>query len=388
MNAIGPFDAGYRQLFLPIAVIRHAITVSGSRLLRILLHTILCASALIGIAGCSGMSDFVKDNSATRMITGASEIERRQQVLLSDRMVLRAREYEKDGEIYEALLCWQILGILNPADRDYTDRYHRLRLKSQQLANRHFESGVLLFKKRAYQSARQEFIRALRYNPDHAEALEYLKNKMTFEIIQHYQIQPEDSLAGIAKTFYQDPNKYYLIAVYNNLDLKQKLSAGNYLKLPVLEPGLTKPTVDITGELARARKLFLNQDYQEALRRTNRILKLDPSNGGAEELKNAALYQIAERFRKQDNYVESLKTLKKLDPQTKGVRKDIAEVKKLLEKQAEENYRLGVNYFVNERFNQAIESWQLTLIQNPQHPKARQDIEKARRLLNKLEEMD
>ena len=37
---------------------------------------------------------------------------------------------------------------------------------------------------------------------------------------------------------------------------------------------------------------------------------------------------------------------------------------------------------------QAIESWEKTLLQNARHPKARQDIEKARRLLKKLKEVD
>jgi tetratricopeptide (TPR) repeat protein len=322
------------------------------------------------------------------MITGASEKERRQKILLSDRLQLRAREYEKSGEIYEALLCWQILTILNPSDREYMDKFQRLRLESRQRANRYFESGVLYFKKKEYQSARKEFLSALRYNPDHIESLEYLKSKMSTEIFQLYQIRKQDSLRQISKAFYQDPNKDVLIAIYNDLDPKQELVVGNYLRLPALEPGLTRPTIDVTSELDKARNLFLNRDYESAVRRTDLILRIDPSNGKAAELKNAALYQIAETYRKLQNYVETLKTLKKLDPRYKGVKKDIEEVIILLRQQAEENYRLGVNFFVNEEFNKAIERWQDTLKQNPQHPKARQDIEKARRLLKKLDEVD
>ena len=124
------------------------------------------------------------------------------------------------------------------------------------------------------------------------------------------------------------------------------------------------------------------------LKNTSDILRIDPSNIEAAELKNAALYQIADRMRQQHNYLESLATLEKMDPRYKGVQKDIAEVKVLLKQQAEENYRIGVNFFVNEQIKKAIESWEKTLIQNPQHPKARQDIEKARRLLKKLKEVD
>jgi tetratricopeptide (TPR) repeat protein len=158
--------------------------------------------------------------------------------------------------------------------------------------------------------------------------------------------------------------------------------------LPTLEFGLSTPLVDITRELKKAGKLFLKQEYEKVLTGTAKILRIDPSNSEAVELKNAALYQIAERYRQERKYLESLATLKKLDPRYKGVQKDIAEVKRLLEKEAEKNYRIGVNYFVNEQIVEAIESWKKTLVQNPQHPKARQNIEKARNLLNKLKEVD
>jgi len=367
---------------------RHPLATYRNRFLRSLIIAALYSALLFYNVGCSGMSNFLQENQATRMITGESEKERRSNILLSDRLQLRAKEYENDGEIYGALLCWQVLSILNPADQDFADKFHRLKYESRLLADQHFAKGVVFFKENAYQSARQEFLSALRYNPDHAEALVYLKNKITFKITSLYQIQTGDSLVNIAKNIYRDPNKYYLIAVYNNLDPNQPLVAGKYLKLPTLEQGLAMPLVDITRELKTARALFLNQEYEKVLQRTAKVLKIDPSNTEAAELKNAARYQIAERFRKQHNYLESLKTLKKLDPRYKGVQKDIAEVKVLLKQQAEENYRIGVNYFVHEQFNDAIESWQKTLIQNPQHPKARQDIEKARRLLKKLKEVD
>ena len=334
------------------------------------------------------MPDYIENNAATRMITGATEKERRQNVLLSDRLQLRAREYEKSGELQGALLCWQILSILNPEDQDYSDKFNRLLYESQLLAGQHFDRGLKYFRKNKPESARQEFLTALRYNPDHAESLNYLKHQMSSPAIRLYRIKKGDSLVNIANKIYRDPNKYYLIAVFNDLDVNQQLKIGKELKLPVLAYNLTDPLVDSDGELKKARNQFLNQEYEKVLQSTARILKIDASNTEAAELKNAALYQIAERHRKQQNYLESLETLKKLNPRYKGVQKDITEVKALLKKQAEENYRIGVSYFINDEFDKAIESWEKTLRQNPQHPKARQDIEKARNLLNKLKEVE
>jgi len=334
------------------------------------------------------MSNYLHENSATKLITGATEKERRQKILLSDRLQLRASEYENNGELPSALLCWQILSILNPADREYANKFNRLSYESHLLADQHFEKGMKFFNKKAYKSARREFLSALRYNPDHTDALKYLKEKMNFQINSLYQIQESDSLVSIAQNIYHDPNKYYLIAVYNDLDLNLKLITGNSLKLPSLEPDLNMPLADISGQLKTAKKLFLNQEYALVLKNTSDILMIDPSNIEAAELKNTALYQIADRLRQQHKYLESLATLEKMDLRYKGVQKDIAEVKVLLQQQAEENYRIGVNFFVNEQIKKAIESWEKTLNQNPRHPKARQDIEKARRLLKKLKEVD
>ena len=360
---------------------------SGYPSLRHLILGILYLILLSQIVGCTGMSNFIEKNTATRIVTGA-EKERRQNILLSDRLQLRAKEYEKGGEIYGALLCWQVLSILNPENQNYAEKFQQLKNESQLSATLHFEMGKRDYNNKLYETARREFLIALRYNPDHSEALDYLKNKMTPAMRSSYRVKMGDTLVSIAENVYQDPNKYYLIAVYNQLDVKQALIVGTNLKLPALEPDLASPLADIPMELKNARKLFLNQAYEKVLQRTALILNIDPSNTEAAELKNAALYQQASLLRQQRRYFEALEILKKLDPRYKGVQKDIAEIKALLKQQAEESYRIGVNYFVNEEIDKAIEAWKKTLILDPQHPKAGQDIEKARRLLKKLKDVD
>jgi hypothetical protein len=55
-----------------------------------------------------------------------------------------------------------------------------------------------------------------------------------------------------------------------------------------------------------------------------------------------------------------------------------------MKSQAEAHYRNGVKHFINEDLELAIEDWKHALELNPDHPKARQDIENAERLLEKL----
>jgi len=387
--------SGFRNRLrqLPIKVKnkrRNPAPTSAYRFLRHLIFAALYLILLYYIVGCAGMSDFLEENknTAARIVTGASENEQRQKVLLSDRLMLRAKEYEESGEIYGALLCWQVLSVLNPKEQEYAGRFRQLKYESQQAAKRHVEIGELYFNKNQFESARREFLTALRYNPDHPQALDYLKNKIFPAISKTYQIQKGDTLVNIAENVYQDPDKYYLIAVYNDLEVDQPLIAGKNLKLPVLDPDLALPLVDVAGELKNARTLFLSREYEKVLPSTAKVLSIDPSNTEAADLKNAALYQIAKSLRQQQKYLEALDILKKMDPRYKGVQKDVAEVKGLLKKQAEEYYRMGVNFFVNEEIDKAIKSWEKTLLLNPQHPKAGQDIEKARRLLNKLKQVD
>ena len=46
-----------------------------------------------------------------------------------------------------------------------------------------------------------------------------------------------------------------------------------------------------------------------------------------------------------------------------------------------------MRFFINQKLDEAILSWEQTLALNPEHPKAPKDIEKARGLQQKLKEL-
>ena len=52
---------------------------------------------------------------------------------------------------------------------------------------------------------------------------------------------------------------------------------------------------------------------------------------------------------------------------------------------AQVHYRNGVKHFINEDLNKAIAEWEIALDCDPDHAKARENIENARRLLEKIE---
>ncbi|MDI7261762.1 MAG: tetratricopeptide repeat protein [Thermodesulfobacteriota bacterium] len=58
-----------------------------------------------------------------------------------------------------------------------------------------------------------------------------------------------------------------------------------------------------------------------------------------------------------------------------------------LQDQAEVHYAKGLKYFLSEDLRKAIEEWEETLRLNPDHPKAKRDLEKAHRLLKNLKRL-
>ena len=64
---------------------------------------------------------------------------------------------------------------------------------------------------------------------------------------------------------------------------------------------------------------------------------------------------------------------------------DAADTRK--REKAEELYNAGVRFFINQKLDEAILSWEQTLELYPEHPKAAKDIAKARGLQQKLKEL-
>ena len=130
----------------------------------------------------------------------------------------------------------------------------------------------------------------------------------------------------IAGEAYRDPDKDFLIAYFNRLPAGSPLSIGTELRLPDVDTGPSKTTEKVPG--------YSHPDKE------------------GNDLRNAA------------------------------ERKESAG-RKLRE--ADAHYAAGIRRFLEEDLEGAIREWEKTLSLDPAHPKARRDIEKARRLKGKIE---
>jgi tetratricopeptide (TPR) repeat protein len=310
----------------------------------------------------------------------------------------KAIEYEKNGELRKALQSWEIVGNFIPTDETVAKRIESLRAQILAMADQHFKKAVSSYQRNSMEAARKEFLTALHYNPGHQEALNYLKHKLPREDYTLYQVKAGDTLKEIASKTLNDPHKEFLIAYFNDLRTDSKLVPGNTLRLPVLESKTAKVTIDtketmtdvkeISREsrelLSKALAYYKVKNYRATISTSEKVLEYDPANKEAHHLINESYYQTGKLLIQGKKYQQALDMFDRLDLAYKDVRESVAYVKKQL---AGEHYLRGVKYFTDEELDKAIKEWETTLNLDPNHPKAKKDIENARNLLQKLKEI-
>ncbi len=329
----------------------------------------------------------------------------------------RARAAEEKGDIQKAMAYLALADAMRPGDAQIGAQRAQLDAFAESRAARHFERGKAHFDKGNHRAAQREFMAALRYEPDHGGAMDYLRNRFSPPSATRYRVAAGDSLRQIAEKVYRDPKKSFLIAYFNDLKPGTQPQPGTTLLLPHLKgasagagraaekPGPAKPPAAVDSavpdemvltiyeeresgareELSRARDLMERRDYDRVIPLARLILEKDPSSEEAVELINAAFYQKGVEFDRRQKRFESLEMYEEVEPGYRDVDTRIAQAREALKKQAEEYYRQGVNCYVNENLAGAIDAWEKTLALDPDHSKAGQDMDKARLLLKKLQ---
>jgi tetratricopeptide (TPR) repeat protein len=145
---------------------------------------------------------------------------------------------------------------------------------------------------------------------------------------------------------------------------------------------------DLSEKLETARDYMKKKSYAGAIHMSEEILALDPDNQEARQVYNAGQYALGRQLLEQDENALAIQILSDVDKEFKDTKELMAQARGRLKTQAETLYRNGVKHFINEELEKAIECWQKALAINPMHFKARQDMENARRLLEKWRGLD
>lgn len=299
----------------------------------------------------------------------------------------QALKHEKIGELRRALRCWQIVRSFNPDDNEASEKIDTLQTKTRAKAVNHFLKGSQYLHDNEPLAARREFLVALTYNPDHEEALDRIR-EVTKQDFLLYETKKYDTPRKIAEEVYDDPKKDFLVVYFNEVATSTRLNSGLILRLPIIEVPPTAQPVYTEDMLNMAKALFKARQYQETLSIVREILAYDPTNTEAANLLNASNYHLGRRLIREKRYFDALRLFESFDSNYRNVREIVEFLRRNLNDQAEIHYRTGMNYFLAEDLDRAIEEWQETLRLNPAHTRAKGDLEKAQHMLDKLRTLD
>jgi len=242
---------------------------------------------------------------------------------------------ERAGDLRRALLYRKVVDGFAPEDADARGDLERLGRKIRDQVDRHYRAALALEESGETAKAQREFLAVLVLDPGHEAAFRRVKNGKTGKsgkngeagaASRSWTVREGDTMRKIAGEVYRDPDKEFLIAYFNRLSIGSTLSIGIELHLPDIDTGPSKTAEKVPG-------------YSHPVKETN-----DPRN--ASERKEDAGRKLRE---------------------------------------ADAHYAVGMRHFLAEDLDGAIREWGKALSLDPAHPKARRDIEKARRLKGKID---
>lgn len=222
-----------------------------------------------------------------------------------EKYYLEAIKLERSGEFPKTLYYWRVVQSFTPRDQEASEKVLFWETRIRKEGENHFLKGLENFKQNLDQEARKEFLIALAYNPDHLQALDYLKHKLNEPVWTIYEVKKGDALRKISQEIYKDPEKDFLIAYFNNLDSQDPLKPGMTLRLPILTPvGTAKkvPSQEIIHKTpapskplkldpsqqeqadihyAKGVKYFLSEELEKAIKEWEEALRINPNHPNA-----------------------------------------------------------------------------------------------------------
>ena len=341
---------------------------------------------------------------------------------------------EAAGDLVAALRNFKLALTVDPNNQEAMGACNRLATEIRSSAKRHYDTGLTLQRKGQYSLARKEFLTALRLYPDYQEVRELLTSKRQMKIKRKikghviHKIKPGESLSKLAAFYYGDYRKFSIIAKYNNLSDAAALSVGQELKIPEIKgmelvdaqkdtkkKPVTTDSDSWDWDLAEAEgkgpsegnqvalekdeeeqvaiyrdlgvEFFNHKKYRKASIEFNKVLSSNPDDSVVLDylykcyfLQAVALYEQKEYLEARDQFKVSLKYKNDCQQCHKYMNKCENSYKKL-------HYKQGMQFYSNERLNEAIGEWELVKKEDPNYKRVNYLINKAQTILNKLNEL-
>jgi tetratricopeptide (TPR) repeat protein len=137
-------------------------------------------------------------------------------------------------------------------------------------------------------------------------------------------------------------------------------------------------------KMVLARRFYDEGAYADAIAVVKAMLTPESSRQDAQTMLQACYYSLGKQLLEQNLEVEAIDALSHLDQGYQDTGLLLNRARSRRNARAENHYREGVRFFLDEDLALAVAAWEKTLYFNPEHPKARQDMENAVRILEKL----
>lgn len=304
----------------------------------------------------------------------------------------KALDFEARGQLPKAIQSWQIVLKFRPNDLKIKERISSLGKKARIEAAGHFNRGEFFFKKGQLHNARREFLLTLAYDPNNSRALDYVEKKLRRPVLEPYMVQPGDTVRKIAEKEFRDPDKGFLLTLFNHLDSSDELTPGTLLQIPLLDSNIPDGRGDDHGLSGRAAMFSTEKSpgpekkggtsTAAAYSSRKTVAKAEGKKGDAP--RDMAIYQKAKEYLEQEEYQKSLKMLLSIDINYRDVRQLIASTEVFLQQEADAHYRKGISYFLTEDLDKAIAEWEEVLRLMPNDLRAKKDLQNARKMQKRV----
>lgn len=433
---------------------------------------------------------------------------------LAARYQAQAQQAEAEGDLVEALKQYNLVLTVDPDNQLARNKSRQIGQDLKKLAEKHYQGGLRYYNNGRYAPARQEFLTALRYDPEHKPSKKMLTMHEDLDQIDRFvwhTIQPNESISTLAKQYYGDYRKFHLIALYNKLEDATKVKVGQRIKVPVIEgipimvdssriqtdpsqtpaaqpeeiitvkgyithtvkaeeslsrlaqmyygdyrkfyliakfndmqatdslrvgqeikipeiegvPILTRdeekekievepppsaPVTAVPTETAPAEdaplpgaepseedqavayrklgiELYNNGDFSDAIIELQKALNTNPDDQTAKNYMSLAYYELGYVSFNNADYFEAIEAFEKSREYDSSCERCDSYIKMSEENFKDLHYRKGVSYFGEEKLAEAIHEWELVYNMDPNYKDVNKNIEKAKNLMNRLDEI-
>jgi tetratricopeptide (TPR) repeat protein len=291
----------------------------------------------------------------------------------------QALEFEKRGELQQALSAWRAALALAPDHPMASENIQTLENAISKAAQTHFKCGLDHYQAGDLIQARREMLTVLRLSPGHSKALYDLKTHLDGGNAQFYKVQRGDSFVKIAAEHYKDPSKAYMLAYFNDMDPGKPLFTDTVLVLPVLRA--EQLSLRRSGEawVERAQKALEQKQYSEVLSICDKIRHDSPGHPRIKPLIDAARLGWARSLLEQNEPLDALEQLKQVSTGYAGREQAIRRARLALNKQAsQEKIRSAQARFDQGAYAGAIAICRDILDKDPSNAKATALLHAAR----------